>query len=66
MQLVLNGNSHDHRDDGCVAELLEAIAADTRCVAVTVNDVIVPRDRRAGFVLHKGDRVEVLTGVGGG
>jgi sulfur carrier protein len=35
-------------------------------VAVEVNLEVVPRDRHAETTLHDGDRLEVVTLVGGG
>ena len=49
-----------------VAELLEQLDLEPRYVAVEVNLDLVPRDRHQELVLKAGDRLEVVTLVGGG
>lgn len=52
---------------GCtVAELLERLELGRGPVAVERNQVLVPRARHADTVLAAGDRIEVVTLVGGG
>jgi sulfur carrier protein len=48
-----------------VAELLQRLDA-IRHVAVEVNEEVVPRARHATIQLREGDRVELVTLVGGG
>ena len=49
-----------------MAELLERLGYDRRRVAVEVNGAVVPLARHAEHALADGDRVEVVTLVGGG
>ena len=66
LTIILNGEPRQARPDSTVAELLAAMEITARHVAVEVNLEIVPRSRHAEHRLQAGDRVEVVTLVGGG
>jgi len=66
LNIILNGEPRNARPGSTVAELLAAMEIAARHVAVEVNLEIVPRSRHAEHCLHDGDRVEVVTLVGGG
>jgi len=66
MQIVVNGKPRDVGDNASVAELLKALELDPRQVAVEVNLALAPRGEHASRRLAPGDRVEVVTLVGGG
>lgn len=66
MSITVNGEPHQARPHSTVAELLAGIEVAARHVAVEVNQEIVPRSRHAEHRLHDGDRVEIVTLVGGG
>ncbi len=69
ISITVNGDAHDFATDqgeATVSQLLTHLElADTR-VAVEVNGDIVPRDRHQAHVLRDGDRIEIVTFVGGG
>jgi thiamine biosynthesis protein ThiS len=64
--LSLNGKARELPADSTIASMLEVIGVDRRAVAVAHNGDVVPRDRYDDYVLHAGDRVEVVRMVGGG
>ena len=64
--IVLNGERREIRDDTTVAGLLTELGLDSRQVAVERNQAIVPRAQHADTVLADGDKLEVVTFVGGG
>ncbi|HLF76868.1 MAG TPA: sulfur carrier protein ThiS [Dehalococcoidia bacterium] len=64
--LTLNGKQRELPAESTIASMLEAIGIDRRAVAVAHNGDVVPRDRYDNFILHEGDRVEVVRMVGGG
>ncbi len=66
MQLIVNGNSHEHQGDGSLPSLLEELQAADDRVAIMLNDNIISRRNRESVVLCAGDRVEVLMFAGGG
>jgi thiamine biosynthesis protein ThiS len=66
MQIIFNGEQRDTADGVTVAALLEELQLPPKRVAVEVNLELVPRDQHADCVLRDGDRLEVVTLVGGG
>lgn len=66
MKLIVNGNPRDLADAATVAALLEELDLAGKFVAVEVNKELVPKAQHASHVLADGDRVEVVTLVGGG
>ena len=66
VNVVVNGRPHQLQDGTTIAELLQQLALPPRGVAVEVNQEIVPRARHAEQALADGDRLEVVSLVGGG
>ncbi len=66
MQIVLNGQSREIDQPVTVAELLEQLGLEPRRVAIEVNEKLVRRAEYDQTRLHEGDRVEIVTLVGGG
>ena len=66
IEIKFNGQQHQLQPGTTVAELLELFKMESRYVAVEVNLELIPRRRHAEHVLQAGDRLEVVTLVGGG
>ena len=66
MMLTVNDMAHELSDGGSVRDLVVALGLGDVPVAVEVNRQLVPRRRHETEELHNGDRVEVVTLVGGG
>jgi sulfur carrier protein len=66
MQIELNGEKRDVADGLTIAGLLNELDVKQPHVAVEVNLEVVPRARYAETTLQTGDRLEVVTLVGGG
>ena len=66
MQVEVNGQPRELDDGATVALLLEELEVAQPHVAVELNFEVVPRTRHAETVLRDGDRLEVVTLVGGG
>jgi sulfur carrier protein len=66
MKIVLNGEEREAPEGLTLAQLLRQWSFDPHRVAVEVNLKIVPRADQERFVVHGGDRLEVVTFVGGG
>lgn len=66
MQVEINGQPRDISDGTTIAALLRELDVAQPHVAVEVNLEVVPRARHAETVLRPGDRLEVVTLVGGG
>ncbi len=66
LTLKINGEPRQLPLSLTVAELLATLGHDCRRVAVEVNEAVVPAVRHAEHRLSEGDRVEIVTLVGGG
>jgi sulfur carrier protein len=66
MQIRLNGTAIEVEDGTTVAVLVASRGLAPEQVAVELNEKLVARDSRAQQGLADGDRVELVTLVGGG
>jgi sulfur carrier protein len=66
VKIVVNDVEREVAVGITVARLLSELELSGRHLAVEVNLELVPRGRHAEFVLHAGDRLEIVTFVGGG
>ncbi|RIK73093.1 MAG: thiamine biosynthesis protein ThiS [Planctomycetota bacterium] len=66
MQIIVNGNPRDVERTATIASLLAELSLDPRQLAVERNLELVPRADHAATQLAEGDRLEVVTLVGGG
>ena len=64
--VVVNGDSREVEVGTTVLGLLQALGLDARQVAVERNREIVPRAQHGETTLEDGDKLEVVTFVGGG
>jgi thiamine biosynthesis protein ThiS len=65
-RIVCNGQPRQTAAGTTVAALLTELGLEPRHVAVEVNLELVPRARHAERVLCEGDKLEIVTLVGGG
>ena len=66
MRIEVNGQERVLEDPCTVAELLKELDLAGHACAVEVNARVVPKREHDGRVLASGDRVEIVTLVGGG
>ena len=66
MTVVVNGEAREVADGATVAALLDTLDVPRRFVAVERNREIVPRAEHESTRLEDGDRLEIVTMVGGG
>lgn len=66
IRIELNGAARDVRAGATVGDLLADLGLRPEVVAIEVNRALVPRADRTTRALADGDRVEVVTLVGGG
>lgn len=66
MEILVNGESRQVEPGCTVAKLLEELQLQARYLAVERNQQLVPRATHANCVLQPGDRIEIVTLVGGG
>jgi sulfur carrier protein len=66
IQIYVNGCTKAYERPLAVAELLQMMEMSGRKVAVERNGEIVPRGAHASTLLSDGDRLEIVSAVGGG
>ncbi len=66
MEIVVNGETRTVRDGATVLSLLAELSLPESRVAVERNRAIVRKAEFADTALCEGDRVEIVTFVGGG
>lgn len=66
LQIVLNGTAKEVPEGTTAAALVEELGLRPEVVALEVNRALVSRAKRATTELREGDRVELVTLVGGG
>ena len=66
MQLIVNGETRAFAGVADVAALVAALGIDGRKVAVERNLEIVPKSAYGATRLAEGDRIEIVSFVGGG
>ena len=66
VRITVNGEQRQLPKGTSVLALLELLQLRTRAVAVERNLEIVPRAEHPACILNEGDRLEIVTLVGGG
>ena len=66
MQISINEETKEVESGTSVAELLTQLNMQPRYLAVERNRELVPRAEHARCMLQQGDRLEIVTLVGGG
>lgn len=66
MHLVINGRQEDIPGPETMGDLLRTLDIAAQRVAVELNGELVTRDRYEATHLSEGDRLEIVTFVGGG
>jgi sulfur carrier protein len=66
MHLIVNGEARELPDVRTVADVVRALGLERAPCAVEVNRALVPKSKHASAEVQAGDRLEVVTLVGGG
>jgi sulfur carrier protein len=66
MQISVNGEARSIAPGTTIAQLLDELQMQSRHVAVEVNLELIPRAQHLSHELKDGDKLEVVTLVGGG
>jgi len=66
MKVLVNGVAREVPEGATVRALLVELGLGATAVAVERNQTLVPRAEHASTVLAEGDRLELVTLVGGG
>lgn len=66
MRITVNGDAETIAEGAALSDLLAKFGLAPQRVAVEVNEALVPRANYPAVRLEDGDRVEIVTLVGGG
>jgi len=66
VRITVNGEEREAPDDASVTDLIRDLGIEKGRIAVEVNREIVPGSLHGEHRLREGDRVEIVTMVGGG
>lgn len=66
MQVIVNGQSRELPPEATVRTLIESLGLAGKACAAEVNAELVPFRKHAETPLQDGDRIEIVTLVGGG
>ena len=66
MRVTVNGKPTDVPSPCTIAQLLDQLGKARELCAVEVNETLAPKRERDNLPLSEGDRVEIVTLVGGG
>ena len=66
MQILLNGETREIAPDATLEMLIAELDLGEKRFAVEINEQLVPRSTFAARALAEGDRVEIVTAIGGG
>ncbi len=66
MKIWLNGEQTDIDDSATLALLVEQQGLGEARYAIEVNEEIIPRSEHPTHTLNEGDKVEIVTAIGGG
>lgn len=67
MHIYVNGEAREITPDTTISELLAELGyTGQQRIAIEVNTEIIPRSVHPDFALSDGDRVELVTAIGGG
>lgn len=66
MRLTVNGEEKSVVDGLTLAQLVRELGLEKNPIAIELNRNVVPRDRHGDTRLAEGDRLEIVTLVGGG
>ncbi len=66
MDIKLNNKPHQLKENSSLQDLLQTLKLNPHNVVTEVNLKIIKKDKREETILKNGDRVEIITFMGGG
>ena len=65
-ELELNGKPWVYTRGNTLSDMLRELGLQDKRVALLYNAVVIPRSQHPHIALQPGDRIEIVTAVGGG
>jgi len=66
MKLIINGEEKIFEKEKSLEEILKDLSIEDKAMAIAVNMDIVKKDKWKSFIPKDGDKIEILSFVGGG
>ena len=66
MNIILNNESDEVHDGITIEELLDDKKIYTQYIAIEINKKIIPKSSYRKHELKEGDKIEIITAIGGG
>lgn len=66
MKILINGKTEELNNDATIMDVLSSSGLEPDSVVIELNEVIIETEDYAKRVLCSGDRLEILSFVGGG
>lgn len=66
MRVTVNGETRTLSERVTLAQLIRDLGLEKNPIAIELNREVVPKDRHGSTELKDGDRLEIVTLVGGG
>ena len=66
MNIILNNELDEVHDGTTIKELLDDKKIRTKYIAIEINKKIIPKSSYYKHELKEGDKIEIITAIGGG
>lgn len=66
MKILLNNETTLLNNELTISILLDQINIRQKYFAVEVNEKIIPKSKHKSFLIKEGDKIEIITAIGGG
>tara|TARA_B100000161_G_scaffold265545_1_gene242371 strand:+ start:2312 stop:2512 length:201 start_codon:yes stop_codon:yes gene_type:complete len=66
MNILLNNQPEEFSERLTIKKLLEKRNIKSKYYAVEINRIIIPKSEHAQYLLKDGDKIEIITAIGGG
>tara|TARA_B100001113_G_scaffold84047_1_gene66871 strand:- start:4022 stop:4222 length:201 start_codon:yes stop_codon:yes gene_type:complete len=66
MNILLNNKPETLFDGSTIKKLLEQKNVQSKYFAVEINKKIIPKSNHDSYIIKDGDKIEIITAIGGG
>tara|TARA_B100000035_G_scaffold176517_1_gene150525 strand:- start:3205 stop:3405 length:201 start_codon:yes stop_codon:yes gene_type:complete len=66
MNIILNNTKEEIQDGITVQQLLHYKKINNKYMAVEINRNVIPKSDHQTYVIQDGDKIEIITAIGGG
>ena len=66
MNILLNNKPEELLERLTIEKLLEMKSIKSKYYAIEINNKIIPKSEHAEYLLKDGDKIEIITAIGGG